>query len=103
MRLKTAQARRLRKASTRSAHRLAMARDVIGPFILDFYSASLKLAIEIDGASHFDEDQRLYDHRRDRYLVQHGVAVVRVSDDLVRNEPTAAADQIVAAVRLRQR
>jgi very-short-patch-repair endonuclease len=29
----------------------------VGPFILDFYSAKAKLAVEVDGSHHYEEDQ----------------------------------------------
>ena len=88
--------RRFRFAKFRRQH-------VVGPFVVDFYSAELRLAIEIDGAVHDDEERRLLDRRREAYLLARGIAIVRVTNELVLKEPDAAGDQIGAAIDLRRR
>src|SRR5947207_10375074 len=40
----------------------------IGPYILDFFCPAARLAIEIDGSSHENEQQFRHDERRDRWL-----------------------------------
>ena len=55
----------------------------IGPYIIDFFCAAAKLAIEIDGPSHDVEAQVAHDARRDRYLLERGVRTVRVPSALV--------------------
>lgn len=55
----------------------------IGPFIVDFYSSKLKLAIELDGESH---DERIEaDARRQKYLGQAGISVLRFLNEDIRN------------------
>jgi very-short-patch-repair endonuclease len=49
----------------------------IGPYVLDFYCPSAKLAIEVDGAVHDSPDQALSVGRRDAWLNVHGVRVLR--------------------------
>ena len=49
-----------------------------GSIILDFYCPSLRLAIKVDGATHWDEAAQLRDDARDHWLKQQGVAVVRI-------------------------
>jgi very-short-patch-repair endonuclease len=49
----------------------------IGRFILDFYCAEAKLAIEIDGDIHTDPDQAAYDAARTQWLEERGYAVIR--------------------------
>jgi very-short-patch-repair endonuclease len=67
----------------------------IGPYVLDFYCAKARLAIELDGASHDMGDRPQRDIRRDAWLKKHGVTVVRiVANDLTR-EIDEAADAIV--------
>ena len=57
---------------------------VVGPFIVEFYCASAKLVIELDGRSH--EDRGRYDTRRTRYLESQGMRVVRFgNDEVIRN------------------
>ena len=47
----------------------------IGPFIVDFYCAPLKLAIELDGSSHEGKDG--YDGFRESGIEGRGVRVIR--------------------------
>ncbi|WP_156467289.1 endonuclease domain-containing protein [Phenylobacterium sp. CCH12-B4] len=44
-----------------------------GSIILDFYCSALRLAIEVDGATHWDEAAQLKDAARDRWLAGQGV------------------------------
>lgn len=41
---------------------------VLGKYIVDFYSASAKIIIELDGSQHFEEAGQKYDKNRDEYL-----------------------------------
>src|ERR1700723_2149269 len=50
----------------------------MGPYILDFYCAKARLAIEVDGVSHDMGDRPFRDVRRDAWLEKHGVTVVRI-------------------------
>jgi very-short-patch-repair endonuclease len=49
----------------------------INNFIVDFYCASEKLIIELDGAVHIDFAQENYDHERTLQLEKLGFIVVR--------------------------
>ncbi len=57
----------------------------IGPYIADFYCAELKLAIEIDGDSHFSEDGIKHDKQRTGYLKSEGIDVIRFTNNDVYN------------------
>jgi very-short-patch-repair endonuclease len=52
----------------------------IGNYIVDFYCASLKLAIEIDGDSHFSEEGKEYDVVRTAFLEGIGLKVMRFTN-----------------------
>ena len=52
----------------------------IGNFIVDFYCSKLKLAIEIDGESHDYEDTVERDQRKDKYLKEIGLIILRFDD-----------------------
>lgn len=55
----------------------------IGPYIADFYSASLKLVIEADGGQHTSEK----DAQRNTYMRDNGLTVLRFwNDDILQNE-----------------
>jgi ATP-dependent DNA helicase RecQ len=45
------------------------------PYVLDFYCARAKLAVEIDGISH--EGRAAHDERRDAWLAEQGIRVLR--------------------------
>jgi very-short-patch-repair endonuclease len=49
----------------------------VGPFILDFYCAAAKLAVEVDGPSHDDTAAR--DEARTQWLMSQGIRVLRFS------------------------
>jgi len=51
---------------------------VIDGFIVDFFCASLRLVIELDGGVHDDLDVREQDAARDTHLGQLGLTIVRV-------------------------
>ena len=53
---------------------------VIGNYIVDFYIASFKLAIELDGSQHFEDDGKSQDFRRDSDLKELGITVLRYSN-----------------------
>lgn len=54
---------------------------VIGGFVADFYCASERLAIEVDGDSHLSRVD--YDADRDRALTQMGIRTLRITNDEV--------------------
>ena len=65
------------------------------PYILDFYCAEARLAVEIDGAIHGFGDRPERDARRDRWLEEQGIAVLRITASEVMADPDAAADGVV--------
>ena len=58
----------------------------IGPYILDFYCAAAKLAVEVDGASHATEERAAHDARRTIWLGGKGIRVIRIAAVVVRDE-----------------
>jgi very-short-patch-repair endonuclease len=59
----------------------------IGPYIVDFYCAELKLVIEIDGDSHAEQPD--YDAQRTAFLESHGLHVLRYANrDILNNLPS---------------
>jgi very-short-patch-repair endonuclease len=49
----------------------------LGRLILDFYCASARLAVEVDGGTHWDDSARERDAARDHWLGRQGVKVLR--------------------------
>jgi very-short-patch-repair endonuclease len=66
-----------------------------GPWILDFYCAAAKLAVEVDGASHDTEERMSKDARRTAWLNAKGVRVIRIRALAVRDE----LDEVLAFIR----
>jgi very-short-patch-repair endonuclease len=66
----------------------------LGNFIVDFYCASARLVIEVDGGQHYEKEGAAQDAARDRYLKSLGLEVLRFSNrDVLRN-----TDAVIAAV-----
>ena len=53
---------------------------VFGKYILDFYCASAKVAIELDGSQHYEEEGHAKDEERDQFLKERGITVLRYSN-----------------------
>ena len=53
----------------------------VPPYILDFACRPIKLAIEIDGATHSTDEEIKYDERRTAFLNDKGWDVMRFTND----------------------
>lgn len=73
----------------------------VGPYILDFYCASLRLAIEIDGETHRTAQAAAHDASRTQWLGEQGIEVLRIAASEVLTDPDAAADWLLNLVRIR--
>ena len=67
----------------------------VGPYILDFYCASAKLCVEVDGPGH--EDTVEADERRTMWLNGQGIRVIRFSEEEVETRSAAVIAAIVRA------
>ena len=56
---------------------------VIGPYIVDFYYHKARLAIELDGGQHFEDQGIASDATREHYLNDLGIEVIRFTNDEV--------------------
>ena len=57
-----------------------------GSYILDFYCAAAKLAIELDGSQHFEPEGQRYDAVRCAFFEKNGIHVIRFSNlDVLQN------------------
>lgn len=58
----------------------------IGPYIVDFYCPEQRLAIEVDGGQHADVRGQEHDAKRERYLRELNIRVIRFWDnDVLQN------------------
>ena len=53
---------------------------VVGSYILDFYCAEFKIAIELDGSQHYEQEAKKKDALRDEFLNQQGITVLRYTN-----------------------
>ena len=67
----------------------------IGPYILDFYCPSTKLAVEVDGFAHDTGDRPQRDDARTAWLKQQGVEVLRIAARDVLADPDAVAEALI--------
>jgi very-short-patch-repair endonuclease len=63
--------------------------------ILDFYCPAARLAVEVDGATHWDEDARAKDEARDRWLMSQGVSVYRIPASRVYHDLGGVTDGVL--------
>lgn len=58
----------------------------VDQYVLDFYSPRLKLAIEIDGDTHFVNNAEEYDKERQRHIETYGIKFLRFTNtDITEN------------------
>ena len=69
-----------------------------GNYILDFYCAAARLAIELDGSQHYELVGQIYDARRDAFLAQQGIIVLRFSNRDVNDHLRGVCEAIDKAV-----
>lgn len=64
-------------------------------YIVDFYIAKNKIVIELDGRQHLAPEHKEADRIRDEELGKWGIKVLRYSNDAVRNNFNAVAEDIL--------
>ncbi len=68
---------------------------VIGNYIADFYCASSKLIIELDGSQHYEEKGIASDKKRDEYFNYLGLVVLRYSNEDVNQNFDGVCEDIL--------
>ena len=90
-------ARKLRRESTKEEKHLwydflrgypkrFVRQKVLDSYILDFYCAEVKLAIELDGSQHYDEIGRFNDVVRTKTINKYGISVLRFTNGEINNQ-----------------
>jgi len=75
----------------------------VDKFVIDFYSPILKLAIEIDGDSHFEDDAVEYDIERQVFIESAGIKFIRFTNEDVYGNLSGVLESIAQTIRdLRQ-
>jgi very-short-patch-repair endonuclease len=66
----------------------------IGVYVVDFYCAEVRLAVEVDGDSHFMEGAVAYDTTRQAAIEALNVQFLRFTNDQVKSETDAVVEVI---------
>ena len=82
--------RRLKAASLRFRRQ-----HPIGPYVLDFYFAAAKLAVEVDGAAHDFGSRPERDEVRSLWLKEQGIELLRIAARDVLRDPDEVADALL--------
>jgi very-short-patch-repair endonuclease len=72
----------------------------VGNYILDFYCATDRIAIELDGEKHFTEEGMRYDAIRTNYLNSLNIKVIRFENVRVFEDIESVLNEIRAAFNL---
>ena len=70
----------------------------VGPYVVDFYCPALKLAIEVDGDSHFRNGEQGKDKVRQAYVESVGIHFLRFRNNEVRENITSVLESIYRKV-----
>ena len=70
----------------------------IGNYIVDFYASKAKIVIEVDGSQHMNEDHEEKDRKRDMYLKDQGLEVLRFNNLQVLQEIDSVMEVIYKTV-----
>lgn len=74
---------------------------IIDSFIADFYCASAKLVIELDGSQHYSEQGLAYDAERTKVFEAYGLFVLRFSNADIDRNFTAVCNEIHRQIQQR--
>ncbi|MBE9135432.1 endonuclease domain-containing protein [Tychonema sp. LEGE 07196] len=71
----------------------------VAEFVLDFYSPEIKLALEVDGDSHFEEGAVEYDAQRQQFIESARINFLRFTNDDVYHNLDGVLDVIVDGIK----
>ena len=72
---------------------------VLGKYIADFYSAEVKLVIELDGSQHYEDSNTEKDAERIAFLEGYDLTVIRIPNNEVNRNFRGVCEHIDTAVR----
>lgn len=71
----------------------------INNYIVDFYSPEIKLAIEVDGDTHFKDEEIEYDRKRQNGLEENGIVFLRY----LNTDVTESTEFVVESIKVKVR
>lgn len=73
----------------------------VGTYILDFYCASAKVAVELDGSQHFMDEGKRHDEARTKFLERQDIRMLRYPNSVVMKNLQGVCSDIDRVVRQR--
>jgi very-short-patch-repair endonuclease len=73
----------------------------LGKYIADFYSAEVKLVIELDGSHHYEDVNAEKDTERTAFLKGYGLTVIRIPNNEIFRNFRGVCEYIDIAVKNR--
>jgi len=70
----------------------------VGKYVVDFYCSAIRLAIELDGGQHMEEENWKYDEERTKFLNSQKIRVIRFYDNDVFNNLQGIIEQIIQVI-----
>lgn len=74
----------------------------IGSYIVDFYCPQLKLAIEVDGDSHYTREGKVHDKKRDTFIHDKGIKILRITTAEIYENVDGVVDYLAQEFEKRQ-
>ena len=71
---------------------------IIGSYIVDFYCASSKHIVELDGARHYTDQGKAYDEERSAFLRSCGLRILRFSNSQIDHGFASVCSAIKTAI-----
>ena len=69
----------------------------VGRYVVDFYCPIAKLAIELDGDSHYVADAPEYDKIRENFIKEYGIRFLRFKNSDIQNNLIQVLENILSA------
>jgi very-short-patch-repair endonuclease len=73
----------------------------VGKYVVDFYCPKLKLAVEVDGDSHFSEGAERGDKERQNFIESFGISFLRFTNNDIYENLDAVLERIETSVQKR--
>jgi|SRR3989344_8523891 len=71
----------------------------VGRYVVDFYCPIAKLAIELDGDSHYVADAPEYDKIRENFIKEYGIRFLRFKNSDIQNNLIQVLENILSACK----
>ena len=75
---------------------------IIGNYIADFYCASARLVIEVDGSQHYEDKGEMRDRIRTGFIEEFGLMVVRIPNNEVNKNFTGVCEYLDMIIKERR-